>query len=166
MYLALGTNLGDRFHHLQQAVSLLAPEVHVRRISPVYQTPPWGYLDQPDFLNQALEAATDLAPEALLRYLKAIEKEMGREKVVRNGPRIIDLDILFYDDLILKTEDLQIPHWGVAQRAFVLEPLADLAPELRHPQTGRTVEEMLAGVDRSGVTLFWRPDRDHPERME
>lgn len=151
LYLALGSNLGDREANLKAAWDALAPEVQPVAASPVYETDPWGYADQQDFLNQVIEARTDLKPGDLLRFLKDLEVRLGRTPTFRNGPRVIDLDLLFYDDLIFEEPGLHIPHAGIADRAFVLVPLADLAPELRHPVLGETVRQMLAKVDRSTV---------------
>jgi len=152
IYIALGTNLGDRAGNLHTAKDALAPRVRVLRESSIYITPPWGYADQPDFYNQVIEVRTRLAPVPLLRYLKAIEKQMGRVTLFRNGPRVIDLDILFYGERAVDVGDLQIPHPRLAGRAFVLVPLVELAPDLVHPVLGVSVSQMLTGVDTSGVT--------------
>ena len=152
VYLALGTNIGDRAGNLQTAMEALAPKVTVVRESSIYITPPWGYTDQPDFYNQVIEVRTRLEPVPLLRYLKGIEKGMGRVTLFRNGPRVIDLDILFYGERTVDVGDLQIPHPRMAGRAFVLVPLVELAPNLVHPILGVSVNEMLRGVDTSGVT--------------
>jgi 2-amino-4-hydroxy-6-hydroxymethyldihydropteridine diphosphokinase len=154
VYIALGTNLGDRLENLQAAVQALAPEVRPVAVSPVYETPPWGYWDQPAFLNQALQAETGLPPVELLGFLKRLENELGRRPSFHFGPRLIDLDILFYDDWILDSPGLVIPHPHLAERAFVLVPLADLAPDLRHPLLGLTVREMLAKVDTQEIHLY------------
>lgn len=151
VYLGLGTNLGDRRKNLQMAASALPPAVRVLRASPVYETPPWGYSDQPPFYNQALEVETDLPPLDLLAYLKDLESKLGRKATFHYGPRQIDLDILFYGDQVFQHEMLTIPHLRLHERAFILVPLADLAPDLRHPQLGATVREMLAGVDPRGI---------------
>jgi 2-amino-4-hydroxy-6-hydroxymethyldihydropteridine diphosphokinase len=151
IYLALGTNLGDREANLRQAISLLAPEVTVVRESSVYVTPPWGYTDQPEFLNQVLEADTLLHPLPLLHKLKSIEAQMGREKTFRNGPRLIDLDILFYGQEIVEGELLEIPHPRLQDRAFVLMPLVEIAPDFVHPVLNETIEGLLAKVDPEGV---------------
>jgi 2-amino-4-hydroxy-6-hydroxymethyldihydropteridine diphosphokinase len=154
VYLALGTNLGDRLENLRLALAALPPQVCVQSSSPVYETPPWGYLEQPAFLNQVVAAETGLLPAELLAYLKDLEESLGRVKTVRYGPRLIDLDILLYDNLILSSAALTIPHPQMTQRAFVLVPLADLAPELLHPVEGRTIRELLEGVERGGITRY------------
>ena len=154
IYIALGTNLGDRLANLRSAIESLAPDVHIIRESTIYETPPWGYTDQPAFLNMVIEAATSLKPRALLTYLKKQEDELGRIESFRYGPRQIDLDILFYDDLVLSEDDLHIPHLRLHERAFVLIPLADLAPELEHPILGQRVHSLLNDVDTSGITPF------------
>jgi 2-amino-4-hydroxy-6-hydroxymethyldihydropteridine diphosphokinase len=140
--------------NLQTAINTLLPVVQPITISPVYETAPWGYTEQPAFLNQVIQAGTDLAPLKLLEYLKSLETALGRKPTFRYGPRVIDLDILFYDDLILETPELTIPHPNMHERAFVLLPLADLAPDLRHPVLGKPVKELLEGVDREGIKLY------------
>ena len=154
VFLALGTNLGDRPANLRAAIAALPPSIVVRQSSPVYETPPWGLTDQPAFLNMVVKAETRLEPAALLAYLKRIEQELGRTPTVRWGPRLIDMDILFYDDLILNTPGLAIPHPRLQERAFVLIPLADIAPDLRHPVLGKTVAEMLAECDTSAIKQY------------
>ncbi|MHB0964895.1 MAG: 2-amino-4-hydroxy-6-hydroxymethyldihydropteridine diphosphokinase [Bellilinea sp.] len=151
VYLALGTNLGDRMLNLAHALTLLPPAVKLLRCSRVYETPPWGYLDQPDFLNMTIEGETTLEPLMLLDWLKLLEEKIGRKKSERYGPRLIDLDILFFDDLQMQSERLEIPHPRLAERAFVLVPLADLVPDLVHPVAHATIRELLAKVDRSGI---------------
>jgi 2-amino-4-hydroxy-6-hydroxymethyldihydropteridine diphosphokinase len=154
LYLALGTNLGNRFANLQDAIAALPPAIHVLDRSPVYETPPWGFTDQPAFLNMVLKCGTRLAPLALLAHLKHLETELGRLPAVRWGPRLIDMDILFYDGLILDTPELVIPHPRLHERAFVLVPLADLAPGFVHPVLGKPVSRMLAAVDTTGVKRY------------
>ncbi len=155
VFLGLGTNLGDRARNLARARSLLPPQVVIRAASPIYETEPWGLKEQPRFLNQVLQVHTELAPQALLAYLKAIERRMGRDfQQVRYGPRVIDLDILAYEDLVLMTPQLVIPHPRLAQRAFVLVPWADIAPQWRHPLTGQTLAAMLAQVDTTAVRPY------------
>ena len=151
IYLALGSNLGDRVANLENARKALAPKVTLIRESPIYVTPPWGYTDQPDFLNQVIEVETLLHPIPLLHKLKEIEADMGREATFRNGPRIIDLDILFYGQEVYEGELLQIPHPRLQDRAFVLVPLNDLAPDFVHPVLNESVREMLTKVDSTGV---------------
>jgi len=151
VYLALGTNLGDRLFNLRSAIRALPPEVRVLAESHIYETPPWGYVDQPPFLNMALKAETELAPPVLLAHLKEIESHLGRAPTFRYGPRQIDIDILFYDDLIVDEDGLVIPHPLVHERAFVLVPLADVAADLRHPVFQTTVAEMSNALDSSGI---------------
>ena len=150
----MGTNLGDRLSNLRAAIAALAPDIQGLVESPVYETEPWGYADQPPFLNMVLRAATDLSPRDLLGRLKGIESTLGRVPSFRNGPRLIDLDILFYDDIILDTPPLVIPHPRLRERAFVLVPLADIAPGLVHPVPGLSVAQLVETVDRRGVSLF------------
>ncbi len=156
VYLSLGTNLGARLANLRQAIHRLAPRVRVTRASPVYETDPWGHLDQPNFLNQVVEAETDLAPAALLELNKRIEAELGRVPTFRNGPRAMDIDILFYDREVLAADNLQIPHPRLAGRAFVLAPLCDLAPGLVHPSLGISAAQMLAEAGSQGVRPYRR----------
>jgi 2-amino-4-hydroxy-6-hydroxymethyldihydropteridine diphosphokinase len=152
--LALGTNLGERLSNLRAALEAFAPEIHVLAESAVYETEPWGYADQPAFLNMVVRAQTELTPPELLDRLKNLEATLGRTPTFRNGPRLIDLDILFYDDLLLDTPSLVIPHPRLHERAFVLVPLAEVAPTLMHPRLGQSVAQLLATVDRRGVVKF------------
>lgn len=157
VFIALGSNLGDRHANLQAAIQALPPAVRVLRRSPIYETKPWGYLDQPDFLNLVVQAETRLSPQKLIAYLKGLETTLGREDTFHYGPRLIDLDIIFYDDLVLEHENLSLPHPRLAERAFVLVPLADLAPEKIHPVTKKTVSELLSEIDAHGVRAFVNP---------
>ncbi len=154
VFLALGTNLGDRLENLHRAIEALAPTVKILARSPIYETPPWGVTDQPAFLNMALRGETLLPPTALLHFLKSLERQLGRIPSVRYGPRLIDLDILFYDDLVLDSDELTIPHPRVHERAFVLVPLADLAPDFVHPVLRKSVSTLLQQVDAGGIRLY------------
>jgi 2-amino-4-hydroxy-6-hydroxymethyldihydropteridine diphosphokinase len=153
IYLGLGTNLGDRQANLQDAVAGLIPKVGVLRVSSVYETEPWGYRDQPACLNQVLEGETDLQPLDLLVFLKNLELTLGRQATFLYGPRLIDLDILFYDQAVINKPELVIPHPRLAERAFMLVPLTELAPELRHPVLGLTISMLKNRIDTSGVKL-------------
>ncbi len=154
IYLSLGSNLGDRLANLQNALSNLPPQVIIAAQSSVYETEPWGYSDQPLFLNQAIRAETDLEPTDLLVFLKDLEIKMGRKETFRFGPRVIDVDILFYDDLVIETHELVIPHKRIAERAFILVPLAEIAPSLFHPVLKKTIQQLKSEVDASSVQLY------------
>jgi len=159
VYLALGSNLGHREVRLREAVARLkAAEVHILRRSPVYETEPQDLCDQGWFLNAVLEAETALFPMQLLARTQKIERDMGRRRAKIGGPRSIDIDILLYGNFVIRAPQLEIPHPRMTQRRFVLEPLAALVPDLRHPMTGKTVREMLADIQgqrvvATGLTL-------------
>ncbi len=151
-YLGLGSNLGDREANLREALERLETAgVRVLRRSSVYETEPQDLRDQPWFLNAAVQVTTDLFPLQLLFSIQNIEREMGRRRVTPKGPRNIDIDILFYGRSVIHAADLEVPHPRIAQRRFVLEPLAEIAPELRHPVNGKTAREMLAALDPQGI---------------
>ena len=147
VYIALGSNLGDRVENLLLAREHIA-SAHVRltRASSIYETAPRDIVDQPWFLNQVVAAETTLFPRQLLARLLRIEHEMGRQRTIAKGPRVIDLDILLFGEAVIHTAGLEIPHPRMAERRFVLEPLAELAPTLRPPRFDRTVQEMLTKV--------------------
>jgi 2-amino-4-hydroxy-6-hydroxymethyldihydropteridine diphosphokinase len=154
VYLALGTNLGDRSANLQAALAALPRFLIIERISPIYETPPWGFVEQSRFLNIVIEGRTSLDPGKLLDDLKKLETELGRVAGPRWGPRKIDLDILFFDDLVIDLPGMTIPHPHLHERVFVLVPLADIAPGLCHPILHKTVSEILKGLDAEGVSLY------------
>jgi 2-amino-4-hydroxy-6-hydroxymethyldihydropteridine diphosphokinase len=164
IYLALGSNLGDRRAHIAAAVARLAPAVAVERVSSLYETEPAYVLDQPRFLNAALRGRTALEPAALLTLLKRIERELGRSAGVRYGPRVIDLDILLYGDQALTTEVLTIPHPRMAERPFVLVPLAEIAPDLTPPGWTTTVGALAQVVRGHGDVLVQKGDLTDVER--
>lgn len=151
VYLGLGSNLGDRNENLKDAIASLPPQMDVKAKSPVYETPPWGYEDQPRFLNQVVKVQTYLDAEPLLKHIKRLEVALGRKASFRHGPRLIDIDILFYDDLILNTPLLTLPHPHLHERGFVLLPLMDIAPDLVHPLTKKSVREMVVSCNLAGI---------------
>jgi 2-amino-4-hydroxy-6-hydroxymethyldihydropteridine diphosphokinase len=144
--LALGSNMGDRLALLRAAVGALAASVTITKVSPIYETAPIYATDQPAFLNGVVLGETLQEPLELLRTLKELEIKLGREPSFRYGPRLIDIDILFYGNRILALPELTLPHPRMAEREFVLRPLADIAPDWEHPHTGLSVVEMLARV--------------------
>ncbi|MDO8622605.1 MAG: 2-amino-4-hydroxy-6-hydroxymethyldihydropteridine diphosphokinase, partial [bacterium] len=170
-YIALGSNVGDREQFLARAVRSLMdtppdplPRVAILRnlrLSPIYETAPVGVTDQPPFLNAVVEGDATLPPEDLLTAVKHIERELGRQPRERWGPREIDLDILHMDGVVRSSDDLTLPHPRMSERAFVLQPLCDLAPELYHPLLHRSAEELLASLDVHGVTRAPRQWKDH-----
>lgn len=147
VYLALGSNLGDKLQHLKDAIARLPKAgVEVAVVSAVYQTQAMYKTDQPDFYNIVIEARTALLPRVLLRRMQTIERELGRRRVLANGPRTIDIDILLYGRFVIRSNDLEVPHPRMEERRFVLEPLAEIAPALRHPVSKRSILELLAAT--------------------
>ena len=161
VYLSLGSNLGNRAANIYGALRRLAANIQLDEISTLYETEPVGLADQPWFLNLVCRARTNLAPEALLTLAKTIEQDMGRKKTVRFGPRSIDIDILMYDDLVLSTPQLEIPHPRLHERGFVLIPLREVAPHLIHPVLQRSVSELQ---NRTSSAEEVRPYRLRDER--
>ena len=154
VYLALGTNLGDRPGNLRAAIAALPPAVIVQKQSFIYETVPWGVIDQPSFLNMVILGKTLQKPQELLKNLKELETHLGRIRSIQYGPRKIDIDILFYNDLIFDSPELTLPHPHLHERAFVLVPLGDLAPEKIHPIMRKTIRQLLANVDITGVKRY------------
>lgn len=154
IYLGLGTNLGRREENLAKAVERLGEAVKITAVSPIYETEAWGVKDQPDFLNMCVAGETILPPFSLLRFVKELEVRLGRQPKERWGPRLIDIDILLYEELIVRSFHLDVPHQGLPDRATVLVPLADIASDLVHPLTGKTIAELLTGVDAAGVRPY------------
>jgi 2-amino-4-hydroxy-6-hydroxymethyldihydropteridine diphosphokinase len=144
VYIGIGANLGDRKASCLRSIAILKKkDIVIRKISSLYETEPWGVEDQPKFLNMAIEIETGLTPIDLLGLLKEIEKEIGRDQTYKWGPRTIDLDILLYSDLIMDGENLKIPHPHMHDRDFVLRPLFEIAPDIKHPVLQVTVRELL-----------------------
>lgn len=151
-YLSLGSNLGDRLGYLAAAIhKLQAPHTSVTRTSSIYETAPWGKLDQPAFLNMAAAVETKLDPYELLRHILSVEQALGRVRVERWGPRTVDIDLLLYGQERLATADLEVPHPRMAERAFVLVPLLEIAPDLPY-------RDALAALPDAGITVHLRAD--------
>ena len=152
VYLSLGSNIGDREKALRDAIEQLeSKEFRVKRLSSVYETSPLDVRNQPWFLNMVVEAESDLLPMQLLSRVQNVERKMGRKRIVAKGPRNIDIDILLHGSAVMNTTRLQIPHPRMPERRFVLEPLAELAAELRHPVTHQSIRAMLDAAPAVGV---------------
>lgn len=155
VYLSLGSNLGNKLENLKKSINCLKKYAKIVKISPVYKTEPVGYKKQDWFLNCAVEAETKLSPLKLLSLLKSIEKKLERKKTIRYGPRTIDIDILFYDNKIMQSRKLIIPHPRMYRRLFVLEPLSKLNPNLVHPALKKTIKELKNQLkNKNGVQLY------------
>ncbi|MFC2047045.1 2-amino-4-hydroxy-6-hydroxymethyldihydropteridine diphosphokinase [Chloroflexota bacterium] len=155
VYLGLGSNLGNRQDNLDKALDFLSQRVQIAKVSSIYDTEPVGNIEQPHFLNLVCQVQTKLAPTALLTLVKGIESKLGRTPNKPNTPRPIDIDILLYGDQIIDTPELVIPHPRLAERAFALIPLAEIALDLVHPVIGKTVKELLSGVSGTQGVLKW-----------
>ncbi len=154
VYLGLGSNLGDRAANLSETLRRLAGKLSVQEISSLYETEPWGMLDQPKFLNAVCSAETNLSPHELLQFTQSTEQGMGRVHTERWGPRNIDIDILFYNNIVLDTLALTLPHPRITERAFVLVPLAEIAPDVIHPRVGLSVRVLLQRRDDAKTVQF------------
>ena len=155
VYLGIGSNLGDREPNLAKGLESLSQQVTIERVSSIYETEPVGYLEQPWFLNMVCCGTTQLDPFELLAFAKGIEGQLGRVPSFPNAPRPIDIDILFYDDRVVETENLIIPHPRIEERAFVLIPLVEIAPDLVHPSNGKYVRDLLSELTNSQQVRKW-----------
>ncbi len=158
VYLGLGSNMGNRQDNLNRALDFLSQKLQVAKVSSVYEAEPVGNIHQPRFLNLVCQVYTRLAPATLLILAKGIEAKLGRVVKRSDAPRPIDIDILFCGAQIIETPGLIIPHPRLAERAFVLVPLAEIAPTLRHPVLGKTVEELLQGITGKQGVFKWESD--------
>jgi 2-amino-4-hydroxy-6-hydroxymethyldihydropteridine diphosphokinase len=154
-FLGLGSNMGNRMRNLSFAVKSLAEQATIEQVSSIYETEPVGYLQQRRFLNAVVCISTTLSPEDLLHYIKTIERSRGRTPGFRNAPRPIDIDILFYSDESFHSEQLTVPHPRLTERAFVLVPLTEIAPDLRLPENGKTARELLDALDTTEGVIRW-----------
>ena len=157
-YLSLGSNMGDRQDYLERALDFLSHRLRIEKVSSIYDTEPVGNVNQPRFLNLVCQVYTSLNPMALLTLGKGIESKLGRVSGKSNTPRPIDIDVLFYGDQIIETPELVIPHPRLTERAFVLIPLAQIAPDLVHPVNGKTIKELLEGLTEVQGVFKWEGD--------
>jgi len=158
IYLGLGANMGNRQDNLDRALDLLSQRLRIGKVSSIYDTEPIGNVNQPHFLNLTCQAYTRLAPKELLTLAKGIELKLGRALGKSNAPRPIDIDILFYGDLVMETPELVIPHPRLTERAFVLVPLAEIAPGLVHPVSGKTVKDLKGALTEVQSVFKWEND--------
>ena len=154
VYLALGSNVGDRRAYLKEAIQLLEDKVHIVEVSKAYETKPWGYEQQDNFINMVISGKTELTPEQLLSFVKNVETKVGRIPRFKLGPREMDIDIIFYDNLVYKEGQLQIPHPGFCERDFVLMPLMDLDPNLVDPVSKKTVRQLYSKLPKNKLSIL------------
>lgn len=162
VFLELGSNLGKREQHLRRGLDLLAQSLELQKTSSIYETEPWGYLHQPLFLNLVCQASTNLAPEDLLVLCQRVEQVAGRNPTFKYGPRVLDVDILAYGNRIINSPGLVVPHPRLAERAFVLVPMAEIAPEWTHPLLQQTASELLNSVSGTNGVRLWVPPLEVP----
>jgi 2-amino-4-hydroxy-6-hydroxymethyldihydropteridine diphosphokinase len=158
IYLALGSNLGDRASNLRRALDSLAPDIRVEAVSRCYETEPAYVVDQPRFYNLACRARTELGPLHVLRRLKGLEAQLGRAAGERYGPRLVDMDLLLYGDTLLATDELTVPHPRLAERAFVLVPLAEVGGDAVVPGLGQTVRQLCQRLGDTGHLVWAAPE--------
>ena len=157
IFLALGSNIDNRKQHVEKAITLLHEKVYDITVAPLYETKPRYFENQQNFLNTVLRGFTDLEPRKLLQFTKTVQQEVGRVERFRNGPREIDIDVLFYDNKVYKDEELEIPHPRLQERDFVLQPFADINPDFSHPILKKTIRELLDALpeeQRSIITML------------
>jgi 2-amino-4-hydroxy-6-hydroxymethyldihydropteridine diphosphokinase len=167
VYLCLGSNLGDRLQNLHRAIGLLGPPgLEVHRVSSFYRTEPVEFTPQPWFVNCVVEASTELLPLRLLNACQVAERALGRRPGVAKGPRMIDIDILLYSEFVIRSPQLSVPHPRMGERRFMLAPLAELAPGIFHPVTGRSIQQMLSDLPNRGrVVKLWRVPTYSKDRL-
>ncbi len=159
VYLGLGSNMGDRHDNLKKALDFLSQRLRIEKVSSIYETEPIGNVEQPRFLNLVCRVHTMLPPMALLTLAKGVESKLGRTPGKPNSSRPVDIDLLFYGEQVVDTPELVIPHPRLTERAFVLVPLAEIAPDLVHPVNGKTVKELLNGIAEEQGVFKWEGDQ-------